>query len=62
MLTPSNNKEKRIKKKYLRRTRKLLETKLNIRNHIKMINTWVVPPCNIFGTILGVDQRKTFTN
>ena len=31
-----------IKKEYLRRTRKLLETKLNSRNLIKGINTWTV--------------------
>ena len=30
------------KKEYLRRTRKLLETKLYCRNHIKGINTWAV--------------------
>ena len=33
----------RIKKEYLRRTRKLLATKLYSRNLIKGINTWVVP-------------------
>ena len=33
----------KIKKEYLRRTRKLLETKLPSRNLIKGINTWVVP-------------------
>ena len=33
----------RIKKEYLRRTRKLLEIKLNSRNLIKGINTWAVP-------------------
>ena len=32
----------KIKKKYLRRTRKLLETKQSIRNLIKKINTWAV--------------------
>ena len=31
-----------IQKEYLRRTRKLLETKLNSRNLIKGINTWAV--------------------
>ena len=36
------NKEK-ILKEYLRRTRKLLETKLYSRNLIKEINTWAVP-------------------
>ena len=33
----------KIQKEYLRRTRKLLETKLNSRNLIKGINTWAVP-------------------
>ena len=32
----------KIQKEYLRRTRKLLETKLNCRNLIKGINTWAV--------------------
>ena len=32
----------KIRKEYLRRTRKLLETKLSNRNLIKGINTWVV--------------------
>ena len=32
----------KIKKEYLRRTRKLLETKLSCRNLIKGINTWAV--------------------
>ena len=33
----------KIQNEYLRRTRKLLETKLNSRNLIKGINTWAVP-------------------
>ena len=33
----------KIQKEYLRRTRKLLETKLSCRNLIKGINTWAVP-------------------
>ena len=32
----------KIKKEYLKRTRKLLETKLSCRNLIKGINTWAV--------------------
>ena len=32
----------KIRKEYLRRTRKLLETKLSCRNLIKGINTWAV--------------------
>ena len=31
-----------IKKEYLRRTRKLLQTKLSSRNLIKEINTWYI--------------------
>ena len=34
--------KERIKKEYLRRTRKLLETKLCNRNLIKRINTWAL--------------------
>ena len=34
--------KEKIRKEYLRRTRKLLETKLNSRNLIKGINTWAV--------------------
>ena len=33
----------KIRKEYLRRTRKLLATKLSSRNLIKRINTWAVP-------------------
>ena len=33
----------KTRKEYLRRTRKLLETKLSCRNLIKGINTWAVP-------------------
>ena len=39
----------KIQKEYLRRTRKLLETKLNSRNFIKGINTWTVPLVRYFG-------------
>ena len=35
--------KEKIQKEYLRRTRKLLETKFNSRNLIKGINTWAVP-------------------
>ena len=34
--------KEKIQKEYLRRTRKLLETKLSNRNLIKGINTWAV--------------------
>ena len=42
----------KIQKEYLRRTRKLLETKLNSRNLIKVINTWVVPLVRYSGPFL----------
>ena len=42
----------KIRKEYLRRTRKLLETKLSSRNLIKRINTWAVP---------SLDIRETFS-
>ena len=42
----------KIKKEYLRRTRKLLETKLNSRNLIKGINTWTVPLVRYSGPFL----------
>ena len=39
-------------KKYVRRTRKLLKTKLNGRNLIKGINTWAVPIVRYLGPFL----------
>ena len=44
--------KEKIKKEYLRRTRKLLETKLNSRNLIKGINTWAVPLVRYSGPLL----------
>ena len=41
-----------IKKEYLRRTRKLLETKLYSRNLVKGINTWVFPLTRCSGPFL----------
>ena len=41
-----------IRKEYLRRTRKLLETKLSNRNLIKGINTWAVPLVRYSGPFL----------
>ena len=43
----------KIKKEYLKRTRKLLETKLSSRNLIKGINTWAV---------LSLDTRDPFSS
>ena len=45
-------KEKNFKKKSLRRTRKLLDSKLNNRNLIKGINTWAVPLVRYSGPFL----------
>ena len=42
----------KIQKEYLRRTRKLLETKLSSRNLIKGINTWTVPLVRYSGLFL----------
>ena len=42
----------KIRKEYLRRTRKLLEIKLSSRNLIKGINTWVVPLVRYSGPFL----------
>ena len=44
--------KEKIQKEYLRRTRKLLETKLNCRNLIKGINTWAVPLVRYSGPFL----------
>ena len=44
--------KEKIQKEYLRRTRKLLETKLNSRNLIKGINTWAVPLVRYSGPFL----------
>ena len=42
----------KIKKEHLRRTKKLLETKLSSRNLIKGINTWAVPFVRYSGSFL----------
>ena len=44
--------KEKIQKEYLRRTRKLHETKLNCRNLIKGINTWAVPLVRYSGPFL----------
>ena len=43
---------KKIKKEYLRRTRRLNETKLSCRNLMKGINTWAVQPVRYSGPFL----------
>ena len=45
-------------KEYLRRTRKLLETKLYSRNFLKIIDNWAF----LLGIILKVDKGGTQTN
>ena len=50
-IKPVEMKDK-IQKEYWRRTRKLLETKLNSRNLIKGINTWAVLLVRYSGTFL----------
>ena len=42
----------KIQKEYLRRTRKLLETKLSSRKLFKGMNTWAVPLVRYSGTFL----------
>ena len=44
--------KEKIKKEYLRRARKLLETKLYSRNLVKGINTWAVPLVRYLGPFL----------
>ena len=44
--------EEKIKKEYLGKTRKLLETKLQSRNLIKEMNTWVVLVVRYSGPLL----------
>ena len=44
--------KEKIQKEYLRRTRKLLKTKLNSRNLIKGINSWAVPLVRYSGPFL----------
>ena len=50
--------KEKIQKEYLRRTRKLLETKLNSRNLIKGINTWAVPLVRYSGPFLKWTRDK----
>ena len=44
--------KEKIQKEYLRRTRKLLETKLSSKNLIKGINTWAAPRVRYSGPFL----------
>ena len=55
----TNGDERKNEKEQLRRTRKLLDTKLHNWNLIKGINTWAVPPSQIFGKISEVDESGT---
>ena len=47
----------KIRKEYLRRTRKLIETKLSSRNLIKGINNWVVLRVRYKDKLKQMDQR-----
>ena len=47
-----------IRKEYLRRTRKLFETKLSSRNLIKGINSWAVPLVRYSGHFLKWTQEE----
>ena len=49
----------KIPKEYLRRTRKLLETKVSSRNLIKGIDTSTIPLVRYSGPYFVLDQRRT---
>ena len=51
-------KREKNKKEYIRKTRKLLETKLNTRKLIKGINTWAVPLVRYLGLFLKWTREK----
>ena len=44
--------KEKIQKEYLRRTRKLIKTKLNSRKLVKEMNTWAVPLVRYSGQFL----------
>ena len=50
--------KEKIPKEYLRRTRKLLETKLSCRNLIKGINTWAVSHVRYSGSFFKWTREK----
>ena len=50
--------KEKIKKEYLRRTIKLLETKLFGKNLIKGINTWTVPLVRYLGPFLKKTREE----
>ena len=52
----------KIQKEYLRRTRKLLETKHSCRNLIKGINTWAIPLVRYSGPFLKWTKDVQETN
>ena len=51
--------KKKIKKEYLRITRKLVKTKLHNRNLIKGIDCWAFPLSKILENIFKVDERSS---
>ena len=50
--------KEKIKREYLRRIRKILETKLNSRNLIKGMNTWAVSVVRYTGPFLGWTKEE----
>ena len=50
--------KEKIKKEYLKRTRKLLETKLSCRNLNKGINTWAIPLVRYSGPFLKTNREE----
>ena len=60
-----NGDKRKVKKEYLRRTRKLLQTKIVYSRHLhKGINTWCLFYffCKILGTLLKLKEGRTSTN
>ena len=54
--------KERKRKEFLRRTRKLPETKASSRNLINMYKLLGLYPCKIFGTVLKMNQGGIQTN
>ena len=51
--------KEKLRKRYLRKARKLLETKLYSENLVKGINNCPAHACKILGMVLEMDQRTT---
>ena len=50
--------KEKLRKEYLRRSRKLLKTKLCSRNPVKCINTWAAPLVRYSGTFLKLIREE----